>query len=410
MNSPLIVAEVSCNHLGSLDRAMSLIYAASKAGADAVKFQCWTADSMCIAEYAELANGPWKGRQLRDLYRECFTPWDWFEPLFIQARRLNIIPFVSVFDLEALKFIHRVGCRMYKIASFEANDHRLLRAVAATGKPIYLSTGQSSFVDIQAALDAAGKLADITLMQCVSEYPSKPEDANLATMDHMSRRLMCPVGLSDHSLGIGVAVAAATMGATAIEKHLTLRRADGGPDAGFSMEPEEFAAMVAAVRQAAVARGRVQYSKQGALSRGLWVRSDVAAGETITAEMIASARPLGGLPAAYFDGLIGKRFARAMSAGDSSVCAISALAAAKGGYKEINLRAMKLLKPEGILATASCSYHLSEADLYDVITQASIDARRHIQIIERRGQATDHPVLASMPETRYLKFFLLRVL
>lgn len=322
MIKPLIVAELGASHLGSFERAHKILSAAAKAGADAFKVQVWSPDTMCIDPTYVIGEGAWKGRGMMDLYRECFTPWEWLPELFDAAYTRDLIPFASVFDEASVDYMERLNVEMYKIASYELVDLNLLRRIAATGKRAVLSTGAATLDEISAAVAQFENDQDVTLLHCVSEYPSKPEQANLATMLDLAH-LGCDFGLSDHSMGAGVAVAAAAIGASVIEKHLTLRRADGGPDAGFSMEPEEFALMCDAVRQAAVAVGNVQYIKKPTrLRRSLWIAQDAPAGEVITPAHIRTARPALGVDCALREQLPGKRFLVDVKAGMPLTAAI----------------------------------------------------------------------------------------
>jgi sialic acid synthase SpsE len=259
MNAPFIVAELSANHNGSLDRALRLVDAAAQAGADAVKFQLYDPDKMAPSDLV-IESGPWAGRNARELYREAMTPREWFLPLFEHARRSGIEAFSSVFDADGIAFLEGLGCQRYKIASFEIVDLPLIQRVAQTGKPLIISTGMATLEEIGSAVFHSGRCDGLTLLKCTSAYPAPPGHANLQTITHL--RVMFPhvdVGLSDHTLGIGAAVAATVLGASLIEKHLTLFRADGGPDAAFSSEPHEFAAMVKACLEAAQAVGEVRY-------------------------------------------------------------------------------------------------------------------------------------------------------
>ena len=297
MTTPFIVAEMSANHMRSLPRALLLVDAAADAGADAIKVQTWTPGTMCIAEHV-LDSGPWAGRDLRSLYAEAFLPWEWHAPIFERARSRGLIPFSAAFDAGAVDFLETLGVDRHKVASFELVDLPLIRYMASKGKPMILSTGMATWEEIEEAGDAAG-WDDITLLKCTSAYPADASDANLSTFPGDWRSHAW--GLSDHSLGIGVAVAATALGATYIEKHLTLSRADGGLDAGFSMEPAEFAQMVVECRRAAAAIGEVRYGpgphESTALRRSLWVTQPVAAGERLVLGVnVATARPALGLP------------------------------------------------------------------------------------------------------------------
>lgn len=324
-----IIAEISCNHLGDLGRAKALIEAAKNSGADAVKFQCWHPDRMVVDRSYKLTSGPWAGRTLYDLYQEAFTPWEWFPTLFDRAKEVGIEMFSSVFDTEALAYMESLGCPRYKIASFEITDLPLIRAVSATGKPIIISTGLASDDEINNAVCATERRGwlvggdGLTLLKCTSAYPASVESANLVTLYNM-RRYTDSIGVSDHTLGLVVPIAATALGAKMIEKHLTLSRSDGGPDAAFSSEPHEFKAMVDACRQAAAAIGEVRYGptveEESSLQyrRSLYACKAIGKGVEFTNDVIAafvrSARPAGGLPPDY--PLIGRRTIRALSPGD----------------------------------------------------------------------------------------------
>lgn len=261
MRQPFIVAEISGDHLGSLDRAIKLVQAAAKAGADAVKFQTFTPEQMVDAGVM-ITSGPWAGREALELYRETYTPREWHPELFACARECGIEAFSSVFHPDDVDFLETLNCPRYKIASFELTDLNLIWHAAKTGKPLILSTGMASEHEIWRATTAtaASGAASCTLLKCTSAYPATAQNANLATIFVMKETWpKCRIGLSDHTQGIGVAVAAAFMGASMIEKHLTLSRADGGLDAAFSMEPDEFAQMVTECRRAVEALGEVRY-------------------------------------------------------------------------------------------------------------------------------------------------------
>lgn len=287
----IIVAEVGAAHNGSYETAMRLVDAASDAHADAVKFQCW-GEQMAAPGHI-IADGPWKGRDLADLYREARTPWSWFPDLFDYAKHCGLIPFASVFDRESVDYMESLGCPMYKIASAELVDLPLIRYVASKGKPMVLSTGMATEAEIDAAVDTMG-VAGFTLLQCVSAYPAVPADANLRTMASWR----CDKGLSDHTLGSTTACVAVALGATMIEKHIGLDRT--GLDGGFCTLPDEFAQFVRDVRDAAACLGSVRYgplpseASTLALRRSLWVVRDVKAGEPVTPENVRSLRPAGG--------------------------------------------------------------------------------------------------------------------
>lgn len=261
MRKPFIVAELSANHLGSLERAFRIIEEAKIAGADAIKFQTFTVKGMVEDPDVVLSSGPWAGRSLGDLYAEAMTPRSWHQILFEYARSLSIEPFSTPFTPDDVDFLEEFDCPRYKIASFELTDHKLIAHVARTCRPIIMSCGMATDDEIAAAVGVAMDAGcyGVTLLKCTSGYPAPAEEMNLQTMVDMRSRFGWPVGLSDHSQGIGVAVAATALGADVIEKHLTLRRGDGGPDAAFSMEPHEFRQMVTECRRVAAAMGDVRY-------------------------------------------------------------------------------------------------------------------------------------------------------
>jgi len=309
MTAPFIVAEMSANHLGSLARAHAIVDAAADAGADAVKLQTWSPDTMCIDTNFVLQHGPWAGRRLVDLYREAFTPWEWHAELFDHARQRGLVPFSAAFDCAAVDFLETLGVDRHKVASFELVDLPLIRHMASKGKPMILSTGMATQKEVADAycIAIASGAPHVTLLTCTSAYPADAADANLkrmtwglSTIRDGEKHWTSP-GLSDHTMGIGVACAAAALGATMIEKHLTLSRADGGPDAGFSMEPAEFAQMVVECRRAAAAIGEVRYgpgpNESTELRRSLWVSKDIKAGEPLVLGVnVVTARPALGAP------------------------------------------------------------------------------------------------------------------
>lgn len=255
-----IVAELSANHLGSLERALAIIEAAARAGAWGVKFQTFSPDQMAVAG-TRLQTGPWAGRDMLELYCEAHTPREWHRALFGRARALGLVAFSSVFYQDDVDFLEGLDCPIYKIASFELTDTMLIEYVARTGKPMVISTGMASLPEITRAVSAAEGCEELTLLKCTSAYPASAADANLLAGRALEGHFWYPTkwGLSDHTLGIGVAVAAATLGASMIEKHLTLARSDGGLDAGFSMEPHEFAQMVIECERAVAAVGKLRY-------------------------------------------------------------------------------------------------------------------------------------------------------
>lgn len=296
MNKPFIVAELSANHLGSLERALHIIDAAATAGADAVKLQTWSKDTMVLDKTYRLDSGPWKGRLLHELYQEAYTPWHWHPTLFAAVRSHGMVAFSTPFDKAAIDFLETLDCPMYKISSFEITDLALIAYVATKGKPIIISTGMASEQDIQQAI-FAGRGCPVTLLKCTSAYPAPMESMNLNQMPHLGKLASFRFGLSDHSKGIAVPIAATAMGALLIEKHLTLSRADGGLDAAFSLEPDEFAAMVRGCRDAAAAMGTPALLSDHAedssklIRRSLWWKSSYRAGTVINNTQIVTARP-----------------------------------------------------------------------------------------------------------------------
>lgn len=315
---PLIVAELSGNHNGSLERALALIDAARKAGADAVKMQTYTADTITIDHPGpefRIAGGPWDGRTLHDLYEEAHTPWEWHAAMFARARAHGMLAFSAPFDDTAVDFLETLDCPAYKIASFELVDLPLIRKAAATGKPMIMSTGMANRDEIGEAIAAARDAGcrELVVLHCVSSYPAPDEDSNLLTLPDLATAFAVPAGLSDHTLGTAVAVTAIGLGAVLIEKHLTLARADGGPDSGFSLEPDEFAALARDCRAAYAALGRVHYDLKGSeagnvqFRRSLYFVADLAAGETIAPHHVRSIRPGYGLAPKFLDEVLGRR-------------------------------------------------------------------------------------------------------
>ncbi len=313
-----LIAELSGNHNGDKGRALALIQAAAAAGADAVKLQTYTADTITIdgpQACFRIADGPWAGRTLHDLYSEASTPWAWHEDLFAEAQRLGLTCFSTPFDASAVAFLQGLGAPAYKIASFELIDLPLIARIAATGMPVIASTGMADLGEIGAAVRTLqrGGCPAFALLACVSAYPCAPEDFHLANIPALAAAFACPAGLSDHSPGHVAAVAATTLGARIIEKHLCLRRADGGPDAAFSLEPHEFAELVRAVRQteAACSGGAVfgvGQADAGSVQfrRSLFAVRDIPAGTVLGPEDVRSIRPGHGLPPADLPRVLGR--------------------------------------------------------------------------------------------------------
>jgi N-acetylneuraminate synthase len=314
-----VIAELSANHNQNFDHAVRILHAAKDAGADAVKLQTYTADTITLASdkpYFRIAGGTlWDGRTLHDLYQEAFTPWDWQPKLKKVANDLGMHLFSSAFDDTAVDFLERMNVPAHKVASPELVDLGLIRRMARTGKPLIISTGMATEDEITEAFEAARTAGarQIALLKCTSAYPAPPDEANLRTIPELSRRFHCPAGLSDHTVGIAVPVAAVALGACIIEKHLCLSRADGGPDSGFSLEPHELKAMVDAVRSAERALGSPQFapSPREAASlkfrRSLFVVQNVKQGDLFTAQNVRSIRPADGLHPRYLNEILGKR-------------------------------------------------------------------------------------------------------
>ena len=311
MNDPFIVAEISANHLGSFDNAVQLVRCAKEAGADAVKLQTYTPDE--IAANMPITTGPWSGIWYHDLYTQAMTPWEWHEPLFDLIRSLGMVPFSSPFSERAVEMLESIGCPIYKIASPEICYHQLIAAAADTGKPLIISTGMATLAEIYNADSVAtchGAI-DTTFLHCISAYPARAKDFNLATMVRMAHHNF-KVGLSDHSLDSTAAAAAVALGATVIEKHLCLSRSAGGPDAKFSLEPLEFAAMVEACRHTKEAMGEVVFGCRDSEAssykhrRSIWLVKDIKKGEIITEDHLAILRPNYGLPPAAWEDVVGK--------------------------------------------------------------------------------------------------------
>ena len=318
-NAPFIVAEMSGNHNQSLDRAILIVEAAAKAGANAVKLQTYTAETMTIdvADREFLisdAQSLWSGRTLHDLYREAYTPWEWHAPIMRRCAELGLVCFSSPFDSSAVEFLETLNVPCYKIASFENTDLPLIRRCAQTGKPMIISTGMASPAELHDAVEAARAAGcrNLILLKTTSTYPASPKSINLRTIPHMAELFDAHVGLSDHTLGIGAAVAAVAMGAVMIEKHFTLARADGGVDAAFSCEPAELTSLVTETRCAFESLGRVRYGavdqekKSLAFRRSLYAVEDIQAGAILTSQNVRAIRPGNGLSPKYLEHVLGR--------------------------------------------------------------------------------------------------------
>jgi N-acetylneuraminate synthase len=323
---PYLIAEMSGNHNGDIGRALAIIEAVAEAGAEAIKLQTYTADTLtidCDRPDFVLQGGLWKGRRLYDLYQEAHTPWEWHEALFRKGQDLGLAVFSTPFDETAVDFLEALGAPAYKIASFEALHLPLLRRVAATGKPVLLSTGMCNLAEIGEAVDTLrqGGCAELLIFHCISGYPTPVEDANLRAIPRLADAFGVPIGLSDHTMDNSVAITAVALGAAAVEKHFTLRRADGGPDSAFSLEPAELAGLATGLRTAWLALGQAEYQQAPSeagnviFRRSIYAVRDIAAGEVITAENVRIIRPGHGLPPRDFDRLIGRRARTAIGYG-----------------------------------------------------------------------------------------------
>lgn len=320
---PFVIAEMSGNHNHSLERALAIVDAAADAGAHAIKLQTYTADTLTLdvegGEFAITDAGSlWAGRSLYELYDEAHTPWEWHQAIFARANERGLIAFSTPFDETAVDFLEALDTPCYKIASFENTHLPLIRKVAATGKPIIMSTGMATEEELAEAVTTAREAGceNLVLLKCTSTYPSSPENSNLLTIPDMRERFGCQVGLSDHSMGLGVSVAAVALGATVIEKHFTLARVDGGVDSAFSMEPGELAELVIETERAWQAMGTVSYGPTEAetasvqFRRSLYVAEDMCAGDVFTPETLRVVRPGRGLAPKHYDEILGKRVTR----------------------------------------------------------------------------------------------------
>ena len=317
--APLVIAEISGNHNQSLERALMIVDAAAKSGANALKIQTFTPDTMTLdIDVGEFVisdpKSIWKGQKIYDLYKKAQTPWDWHKPIFERAKELGMLAFSSPFDDTAVDFLESLEAPCYKIASFESTDIPLIKKVAATGKPLIISTGMATVSELEESVIAARSAGceQLILLKCTSTYPASPENSNLSTIPHMRELFDCEVGLSDHTLGVGVAVAATSFGATVIEKHFTLDRKDGGVDSTFSLEPAEFSQLVIEVERASQALGKVQYGPTHAESiaatrrRSIYITKDVKIGDVLTKDNLKCLRPGHGLAPKHYESLLGK--------------------------------------------------------------------------------------------------------
>ena len=326
--SPFVIAEMSGNHNQSLDRALAIVEAAAASGAHGLKLQTYTAETITIdvRENEFFIGDPkslWSGNSLYELYEQAHTPWEWHEPIFRRARELGMIPFSTPFDETAVDFLEQLNVPCYKIASFENNHIPLIRKVAATGKPMIISTGMASVAELDETVRAAREAGckDLVLLKCTSSYPSTPENTNLRTIPHLRELFGCEVGLSDHTMGCGAAVAAVALGATVIEKHFTLARADGGVDSAFSMEPEEMRILVSEAERAWQSLGKISYGATSAeqkslvFRRSLYVVKDIEAGDVFSADNVRAIRPGLGLAPRWMDTVLGMTAKKAIKRG-----------------------------------------------------------------------------------------------
>ena len=325
---PFIIAEMSGNHNQSLERAMAIVDAAAKAGAHALKLQTYTADTITLAInhgdfFIQDEKSLWKGRSLHELYQQAHTPWEWHAPIMQRAHSLGMLCFSTPFDETAVDFLQDLDVPCFKIASFENNHLPLIRSVAATGKPMIISTGMATLAELHEAVSAARDAGckDLALLKCTSTYPATPENSNVLTIPHMRALFSCEIGLSDHTMGVGAAVAAVAYGASIVEKHFTLRRADGGVDSAFSLEPEEMASLVVETERAWRSLGEVKYGpteaegKSLVFRRSLYVARDMKAGEAMTLENLRCVRPGKGLAPKFLEVLLGKKVNRDVAKG-----------------------------------------------------------------------------------------------
>lgn len=327
-NRPFIIAEMSGNHNQSLERALEIVEAAAKSGVDALKIQTYTADTMTLnienPDFRiEDEGNLWKGETLYQLYQKAYTPWEWHEPIFTRARELGLIPFSTPFDETAVDFLEELNVPMYKIASFENNDIPLIKKVASTGKPMIISTGMATISELDETVRTAREYGckEIILLKCTSTYPASAENSNIMTIPHLKELFNCQVGLSDHTLGIGVSVASVALGATVIEKHFTLSRADGGVDSAFSLEPNEMKNLTIEAENAWKSLGKITYGPVEEeipslkFKRSIYITKDLKAGDILTKDNMRVIRPGHGMEPKYFQYLLGKKVRENVTAG-----------------------------------------------------------------------------------------------
>jgi N-acetylneuraminate synthase len=319
-HAPFVIAEMSGNHNQSLERALAIVDAAAATGAHALKIQTYTPDTMTLnlnhgEFFIEDPKSLWKGKSLYELYGEAMTPWEWHKAIKDQCDKHGMLFFSTPFDFTAVDFLEELGVDFYKIASFENTDIPLIKRVAKTGKPMIISTGMATVAELSETVDAARQAGckDLILLKCTSAYPATAKDANILTIPHLRDLFDVEVGLSDHTMGIGVAIASVALGATVIEKHFTLARSEGGVDSAFSMEPAEFTALVEESKRAWESLGKVNYTRSKAeeksliFRRSLYVAEDIKAGDALTQENLRAIRPGLGLPPKFYESAIGRR-------------------------------------------------------------------------------------------------------
>ena len=325
LKPPFIIAEMSGNHNQSLEKALQIVDAAAKSGASALKIQTYTADTITLKGVFTI-NEPtslWYGRDLHDLYQEAHTPWEWHKAIFERAKERGIICFSSPFDETAVDLLEELGNPIYKVASFEINHIPLLKYIARTGKPVIMSTGASSLAEIEEAVKTLKENGcnELVILKCTSTYPATPENSNIVTIPHLRDLFNCEVGLSDHTLGIGVAVASIALGAIVIEKHFCLNRSEGGVDSAFSLEPDEFKKLVEECNRAYLAKGGISYgilddeAKVSAGKRSIYVSKDISAGESITLNNIKVVRPGFGMHPRHFEEILGRKVSKDLAVG-----------------------------------------------------------------------------------------------